>query len=99
MAAAAWANSLSSVTPGERWEAKLSAGGRPLAGVGQRGGDRRRAGEKVGWAVNTAAKRVRSTCARKVASGTALSAGSGRTSRSASVASVRMLLAGSVPPT
>ena len=54
---------------------------------------------KVGWAVNTAAKRVRSTRVRYSAQRSGLSLGSGRSTCWAMRASAASFTAGSTPPT
>ena len=81
-----------------RCETKQASVVRPLA-VSARAAPTGCGRAKVGWAVNTAAKRTCSTAVRKAASGTALSAGSGRTSRSASCARACRFAGASVPPT
>ncbi len=96
IAVAAWSNSLRRLIGGGRCVSKVGTG-RPqaacakawLTGSGS---------EKVGCAVNTAAKRVRSVNARYSAQRTGLSSGSGRSRCCASPAKVASLAAVSIPP-
>ena len=98
MATTACSNSATRVIGCGRWLAYVASMAAPdaaLASASPIGWGR----EKVGWAVNTAANRRRSVAARNAASGTGLSAGSGRTSRSATSSSARRDAASSTPPT